>query len=148
MINNVVLTGRLTKDIDLRYTQSGKAAGSFSLAVERNFTNQQGQRDADFINCQAWGKTAETMANYTHKGSLVGVEGRIQTRNYENKQGQRVYVTEVIVTNFTFLESKKSQGQGNQGYQQANSQGNQGYQDQAWGSGQSDIDIDDGDLPF
>lgn len=148
MINNVVLTGRLTKDIDLRYTQSGKAAGSFSLAVERNFTNQQGQRDADFINCQAWGKTAETMANYTHKGSLIGVEGRIQTRNYENKQGQRVYVTEVIVTNFTFLESKKSQEQGNQGYQQANNQGNQGYQGQAWGSGQSDIDIDDGDLPF
>ena len=145
MINNVVLTGRLTKDIDLRYTQSGKAAGSFSLAVERNFTNQQGQRDADFINCQAWGKTAETMANYTHKGSLIGVEGRIQTRNYENKQGQRVYVTEVIVTNFTFLESKKSQGQGGQGYQQATNQGNQG---QAWGSGQSDIDIDNGDLPF
>lgn len=148
MINNVVLTGRLTKDIDLRYAQSGKASGSFSLAVERNFTNQQGQRDADFINCQAWGKTAETMANYTRKGSLIGVEGRIQTRNYENKQGQRVYVTEVIVTNFTFLESKKSQGQGNQGYQQANNQSNQGYQDQAWGSGQSDIDIDDGDLPF
>ena len=148
MINNVVLTGRLTKDINLRYTQSGKAAGSFSLAVERNFTNQQGQRDADFINCVVWGKPAETMANYTHKGSLIGIEGRIQTRNYENKQGQRVYVTEVIVTNFTFLESKKSQGQGNQGYQQANSQSNQGYQDQAWGSGQSDIDIDDGDLPF
>ena len=148
MINSVILTGRLTKDIDLRYTQSGKAAGSFSLAVERNFTNQQGQRDADFINCQAWGKTAETMANYTHKGSLIGVEGRIQTRNYENKQGQRVYVTEVIVTNFTFLESKKSQGRGGQGYQQANSQSNQGYQDQAWGSGQSDIDIEDGDLPF
>lgn len=145
MINNVVLTGRLTKDIDLRYTQSGKAAGSFSLAVERNFTNQQGQRDADFINCQAWGKTAETMANYTHKGSLIGVEGRIQTRNYENKQGQRVYVTEVIVTNFTFLESKKSQGQGGQDYQQANNQGNQ---DQGLGSGQSDIDIDNGDLPF
>lgn len=148
MINNVVLTGRLTKDIDLRQTPNGKASGSFSLAVERNFTNQQGQRDADFISCQAWGKTAETMANYTHKGSLIGIEGRIQTRNYENKQGQRVYVTEVIVNNFTFLESKKSQGQGGQGYQQANNQGNQGYQDQAWGSGQSDIDIDDGDLPF
>lgn len=148
MINNVVLTGRLTKDIDLRQTPNGKASGSFSLAVERNFTNQQGQRDADFINCQAWGKTAETMANYTRKGSLIGVEGRIQTRNYENKQGQRVYVTEVIVNSFTFLDSKKSQGQEGQGYQQANNQGNQGYQGRAWGSGQSDIDIDNGDLPF
>lgn len=142
MINSVVLTGRLTRDIDLRYTPNGKATANFSLAVERNFTNQQGQRDADFINCVVWGKPAETMANYTHKGSLVGVEGRIQTRNYENQQGQRVYVTEVIVSQFTFLESKKSQGQG---YQQGS---NQGCQNQAWGSGQSDIDIDDGDLPF
>lgn len=145
MINNVVLTGRLTRDIDLRYTPNGKATANFSLAVERNFTNQQGQRDADFINCVVWGKPAETMANYTHKGSLVGIEGHIQTRNYENQQGQRVYVTEVIVSQFTFLESKKSQGQGGQGYQQGS---NQGYQNQAWGSGQSDVDIDDGDLPF
>ena len=93
MINNVVLVGRLTRDPDLRFTPSGVATANFTLAVDRNFTNQQGQRDADFINCVVWRKAAENFANYTHKGSLVGIEGRIQTRNYENQQGHRVYVT-------------------------------------------------------
>lgn len=110
-MNSVQLIGRLTKDVDLRYTQGGTAVGSFNLAVNRPFTNQQGEREADFISCQIWRKAAENLANFTHKGSLIGVEGRIQTRNYENKQGQRVYVTEVIVSNFHLLEPKsKSQG--------------------------------------
>ncbi len=106
MINNVVLVGRLTKDCDLRYTSSGIAVATFNLAVNRNFTGQNGERETDFISCVVWRKPAETIANYTKKGSLIAVDGRLQTRNYENQQGQRVYVTEVIVENFQFLESK------------------------------------------
>lgn len=106
MINNVVLVGRLTRQVDLRYTGNGTAVGTFSLAVNRNFTNQQGERETDFINCVIWRKAAENFANFTRKGSLVGVEGRIQTRNYENAQGQRVYVTEILVENFSLLESR------------------------------------------
>ncbi|EOT39021.1 single-stranded DNA-binding protein [Enterococcus dispar] len=108
MINNVVLVGRLTKDPDLKYTGNGQAVATFTLAVNRNFTNQSGEREADFINCVIWRKPAETLANYARKGTLLGVTGRIQTRNYENQQGQRVYVTEVVVENFQLLESKNS----------------------------------------
>lgn len=104
MINRTTLTGRLTRDVDLRYTPSGSAVGNFTLAVDRSFTNQQGEREADFINCVIWRKSAENFANFTHKGALVGIDGRIQTRNYENQQGQRVYVTEVVVENFALLE--------------------------------------------
>lgn len=106
MINNVVLVGRLTKDPDLRYTASGNAVSTFTLAVNRNFTNQSGNREADFINCVIWRKSAETLANYAKKGTLLGVTGRIQTRNYENQQGQRVYITEVVAENFQLLESR------------------------------------------
>ncbi|GHP13983.1 single-stranded DNA-binding protein [Lentilactobacillus fungorum] len=116
MLNRAVLTGRLTRDVDLRYTQSGIAVGSFSLAVDRSFTNQQGEREADFINCVIWRKSAENFANFTHKGSLVGIDGRIQTRNYENQQGQRVYVTEVVVDNFALLEPRGARN--NSGNQQ------------------------------
>lgn len=118
MINNVTLIGRMTKDTDLRYTQSGKAVATFTLAVNRNFTNAQGEREADFIMCTAWDKTAELLAKYTNKGSLVGVEGRIQTRNYENNQGQRVYVTEVVANNVQFLDSKNDKSQSRQEQQQ------------------------------
>lgn len=110
MLNISALTGRITKELDLRYTQSGKAVASFILAVNRPFTNQNGENEADFITCVVWGKTAETMASTLHKGSLIGIEGRIQTRNYENQQGTRVYVTEVVVTTFSFLESKAQSG--------------------------------------
>ena len=108
MINNVVLVGRLTKEPDLRYTNNGTAAASFTLAVNRSFKNANGDREADFINCVIWRKPAETLANYARKGTLLGVTGRIQTRNYENQQGQRVYVTEVVAENFQLLESKNS----------------------------------------
>lgn len=87
MINRVILIGRLTKDPELKYTSSGAAVGSFNLAVNRQFTNANGDREADFINCVIWRKSAENFANFTHKGSLVGIDGRLQTRNYENKQG-------------------------------------------------------------
>ena len=107
MINQVVLVGRLTKDIDLKYTASGTAVGSFILAVNRNFTDQNGEKKSDFVNCVIWRKSAENMANFTRKGSLVGITGRIQTRNYDNQQGQRVYITEVVVETFALLESKQ-----------------------------------------
>lgn len=106
-MNTVQLVGRLTKELDLRYTQSGTAVASFTLAVNRNFTNQQGEREADFIQCVIWRKQAENLANFTRKGSQIGVEGRIQTRNFENQQGQKVYVTEVVVNQFHLLEPKE-----------------------------------------
>lgn len=143
MINRVVLTGRLTRDVDLRYTQGGAAVATFNLAVDRRFTNQQGEREADFVSCVIWRKSAENFANFFHKGSLVGVEGRIQTRNYENQQGQRVYVTEVIVENFSFLESKNSTGNGS--YQNNLPQNN--TSDPFANNGKS-VDIQDDQLPF
>lgn len=106
MINNVVLVGRLTKDVDLRYTQNGIAVASFTVAVERRFKNAQGERETDFISCVMWRKAAENFAQFTRKGSLIGIEGSIQTRNYDNQQGQKVYVTEVLAENFSLLESK------------------------------------------
>lgn len=105
MINRVVLTGRLTKDLELRQTQSGKSTVSFSLAVDRAF-RKDGQPEADFIQCVAWNRQAEAMAQYLHRGSLIGIDGRLQTRSYDNKQGQRVYVTEVMVDSFMFLEPR------------------------------------------
>ncbi|MER2175521.1 MAG: single-stranded DNA-binding protein [Carnobacterium sp.] len=109
MINNVVLVGRLTKDADLRYTSSGTAVASFTLAVNKAFKKENEEQKADFINCVIWRKTAESLANYTSKGSLVGIEGRIQTRSYDNQQGQRVYVTEVVAEVVSFLDTKNSQ---------------------------------------
>ena len=106
MINNVVLIGRLTRDVELRYTPQNQAVGQFTLAVNRNFKNQNGEYDADFINCVIWGKLGENFANWTKKGNLVGITGRVQTRNYENQQGQRVYVTEVVAESFQLLEKR------------------------------------------
>lgn len=106
MINNVVLVGRLTRDPELKFTPNGAAVATFTLAVNRNFTNQSGQREADLINCVIWRKPAETLANYAKKGTLLGVTGRIQTRSYDNPQGQRVYVTEVVAETFQLMESK------------------------------------------
>jgi single-strand DNA-binding protein len=143
MINRVVLTGRLTRDVDLRYTQGGDAVATFNLAVDRRFTNQQGEREADFVSCVIWRKSAENFANFFHKGSLVGIEGRIQTRNYENKQGQRVYVTEVIVEDFSFLEPKNSTGNGS--YQNNRPQNN--TSDPFANNGGS-VDVQDSSLPF
>lgn len=106
MINNVVLVGRLVRDPELRYTPSNQAVATFSLAVNRNFKGQNGEREADFINCVMWREQAERFCNWTRKGMLVGIVGRIQTRNYENQQGQRIYVTEVVAENFQVLEKR------------------------------------------
>ncbi|CAD7482717.1 single-stranded DNA-binding protein [Lacticaseibacillus paracasei] len=120
MLNSVSLTGRLTRNVDLRYTQSGTAVGSFTLAVDRKFKSKNGERETDFVNCQIWRKSAENFANFTKKGSLVGVEGRIQTRTYDNAQGQKVFVTEVIVDNFALLESRQTSQNSSKSQQTAN----------------------------
>lgn len=120
MLNSVSLTGRLTRDVDLRYTQSGTATGSFTLAVDRKFKSKNGERETDFVNCQIWRKSAENFANFTHKGALVGIEGRIQTRTYDNAQGQKVFVTEVIVDNFALLESRQASQNNPKSQQTAN----------------------------
>lgn len=148
MLNRAILTGRLTKDPEVRYTGNDIAVTSFTLAVDRAFKNQQGDREADFINCVIWRKPAENFANFTHKGSLVGIDGRIQTRNYENNQGQRVYVTEVVVDNFALLSSRESDSQ-QSGYQKPASQSQQNQQNAAQ-SQQNDkpIQINDDQLPF
>lgn len=156
MINNLTLVGRLTKDPDLKYTGNGTAVATFTLAVNRNFTNQSGEREADFINCVIWRKSAETLANYAKKGVLIGVTGRIQTRSYDNQQGQKVYVTEVIADNFQMLESKNSNSsQNTQGGGVSNSQTNNYTRnqqnrnnDESDPFGNSSIDISDDSLPF
>ena len=107
-MNKVILIGRLARDPELRTTSSGIASLNFSLAVARNFTNQNGEREADFINCVAWRKQAENMAKYCQKGSQVAVEGRITTRSYDAQDGTKRYVTEVVCDNVTFLGSKGS----------------------------------------
>ena len=145
-MNSVQLIGRLTKDLDLKYTQTGKAVATGTLAVNRRFKNAQGESEADFINIQIWDKGAENLANFTRKGSQIGVNGRIQTRNYENKEGARVYVTEIVVENFTLLESKKDGG-GNGQTGQINPRGNRQPSDPFSSHGES-IVIGDDDLPF
>ena len=144
MINNVVLVGRMTRDAELKYTQSNIAVATFTLAVNRNFKNENGDREADFINVVIWRQQAENLANWTKKGALIGITGAIQTRNYENQQGQRVYVTEVIANNFQLLESRNSQ-QNNQNQQQGNYQQNQsGYQQQQPNYGNQDNNFQNG----
>ena len=106
-MNKVVLIGRSTKDAELRHTQSGKSVSTFTLAVDRDFKNAQGEREADFIPCVAWGKLAEICGRYITKGKQVAVAGRIQTRNYEDKNGQRRYITEVIVNDLQLLGSRQ-----------------------------------------
>ena len=116
MLNSVCLVGRLTSDPELRRTPSNQAVATFSLAVNRNFKNQNGEREADFINVVIWRQQAENLANWAKKGALIGVTGRIQTRSYDNQQGQRVYVTEVVAESFQLLESRtarEGQGAGN-----------------------------------
>ncbi|MBN6206511.1 single-stranded DNA-binding protein [Ralstonia pickettii] len=166
MLNRVVLVGRLTRDPDLRYTPNGVAVANFNIAVNRPFSNQQGEREADFINGVVWRRQAENLANYMKKGNLIGVDGRIQTRTYEGQDGKTVYVTEVVADSIQFLETKGAsggQGAGPSGYQQNQNQNqyqnqNQFQQNQNQSQNQSNddpfrnngepIDISDDDLPF
>ncbi|ASE35362.1 single-stranded DNA-binding protein [Mammaliicoccus sciuri] len=175
MINRVVLVGRLTKDPEYRVTPSGVQVATFTLAINRTYTNQQGEREADFINCVVFRRPAENVNNYLSKGSLAGVEGRLQSRSYENQEGRRVYVTEVVCDSVQFLEPKganqRQSGNDNQSYNQNNNEfqnygqdfgGNQQQGQKAPSNQQSNnqqssnpfanangpIDISDDDLPF
>lgn len=108
MFNNVMLIGRLTRNVELRYTQSGKPCASFSIAVNRPYSTN-GQKETDFINIVAWDKLAENVNKYTSKGSLVGIEGRLQTRSFEGSDGKRKLITEVLAKNIQFLDTKEKQ---------------------------------------
>lgn len=141
MINNVTLVGRMTRDAELRYTPQNQAVATFSLAVNRPFKSQNGEREADFINCVIWRQQAENLANWAKKGALIGITGRIQTRSYENQQGQRVYVTEVVAEQFQLLESQKERGNQSQGNGQPDFGRNEPMN-------ANPIDISDDDLPF
>ena len=110
-MNKVILIGRLTRDPELRTMASGNVTASFTLAVNRNFTNQNGEKETDFINCVAWRKQAENVAKYCTKGSQVAIEGRIQIRSYDAQDGTKRYITEVIADNITFLSSRNGGSQ-------------------------------------
>ena len=112
-MNKAILIGRLTKDPELRTTPTGRNVCQFSVAVSRNFTNANGEREADFINCVVWDKQAENLVKYQKKGNQFAVDGRIQTRNYDDKDGKKVYVTEILASNISFLDSKGTGATGN-----------------------------------
>jgi len=134
MLNNVVLIGRLVRDPDMRYTPNGVAVTTFTLAVDRSFSSNKGEREADFIPIIVWRQLAEACANHLSKGRLVAVQGRIQTRQYENNEGRRVYVTEVVADTVRFLERAER-------HQSSDDS------DPFAGEGKP-IEIDDSDMPF
>ncbi|PTH92920.1 single-stranded DNA-binding protein [Staphylococcus xylosus] len=149
MINRVVLVGRLTKDPEFRTTPSGVNIANFTIAVNRTFTNAQGEREADFINCVVFKKQAENVNNYLSKGKLAGVDGRVQSRSYENKEGQRVFVTEVVADSVQFLEPKNNGQANNVSKGQQTSTNNQrASNDNPFANSNGPIDIKDDDLPF
>ena len=149
MINRVVLTGRITKDVELKYTSKNIPIALFTLAVNRMYKDKDGNRDADFIRCVIWRKGAENLNTYAKKGSLIGVDGRIQTSTYTNADGNQVYVTEVVVETFTLLETKNSQSQTSSKYNNKNQSYSNNYQTYDNNSSAGDtIDITDDDLPF
>ena len=147
-MNKVILIGRLSQDPEMRTTPNGVATTTFSVAVSRNFTNQNGERETDFFRCVAWRKQAENIAKYCQKGTQVAVEGRLQNRNYEAQDGTRRYVTEVIADNVSFLGSR---GDGNNSSAPQNMDNdvevNETSEDPFKDFGEEVI-IDDGDLPF
>lgn len=140
MLNRVILIGRLTKNPELRYTPAGVAVSQFTLAVDRPFSSQGGEREADFIPVVTWRQLAETCANYLRKGRLTAVEGRIQVRNYENNEGRRIYVTEVIADNVRFLERNQTTEE------EPNPNGE--YHPDTFEGDYKPIDINDDRLPF
>ena len=152
MINTAVLTGRLTRDPELRVSQSDVQVCNFTLAVNRPFKGRNGENQADFINCVAFRKQAELIKQYMSKGSLLGIEGRQQSRSYENKEGQRVFVTETVVEKITFLESNKnnntSNNQSNYGQGNYNQGNNQNNNNNPFNNSNDNVNITPDDLPF
>lgn len=143
-MNRVCLNGRLTKDIEIRYTQNNVAVSNFTLAVTRKFKNQDGEYESDFINCVAYKNTAELLSKYIKKGDLLGIEGRIQTRSYEDKDGKHVYVTEIIVESIDFLQSKSSTKQEEKPVEEPK----KGLNDDVFESFGKQIEIDESDIAF
>ncbi|MBH4710999.1 single-stranded DNA-binding protein [Staphylococcus aureus] len=139
MLNRTVLVGRLTKDPEYRTAPNGVSVTTFTIAVNRTFTNAQGEREADFINCVTFRKQAENVNNYLSKGSLAGVDGRLQTRSYDNKEGRRVFVTEVVADSVQFLEPKNNNKQNNQQHNGQTQTGNNPF---------DNTEEDFSDLPF
>ncbi len=122
MINRATLVGRITKDPELRYTSNNVASVSFTIAVNRTFTNQAGEREADFIPCIAWRKQAENLANFVRKGALIGIDGRLQTRTYDAQDGSKRFVMEVVADSVQFLEPRGSRQDANAGFYQQSTQ--------------------------
>jgi single-strand DNA-binding protein len=143
MINRWIGIGRLTKDPDMRYLPNGTAVTSFTLAVDRPFTNSNGEKEADFINIVTWRQLAENCANYLRKGRLCAVEGRIQVRHYDNNEGRRVYVTEVVADNVRFLERGE-----NVNHTSQNSRNNANYGLQTDPFSGKPLEIGPDDIPF
>ena len=166
MLNRIVLIGRLTADPELRYTNTGTAVASFTLAVSRMRTNQAGERETDFINIVVWQKQAENCAQYLQKGRMAAVDGRLQIRTYENREGQKVRVAEVVAESVRFLERSDNGGSQNGNNHQNAGQSRNGsssqnqsrpapqqtgrsmYEDDPFADDQQMIDISDDDLPF
>ena len=148
MINRVVLVGRLTKDPEFRTTPSGLDVAMFTLAVNRNFKDKNGEQQADFINCVVFRKQAENVNNYLNKGSLAGVDGRLQSRSYENKEGQRVFVTEVVCDSVKFLEPKNAQSSNNNQRNNEVHQREKALQSDNPFNNSNNFDMDTDDLPF
>lgn len=149
MINTVTLVGRLTKDVELRQTQSGLATAKFTLAVNRPFKSQDGEQQADFIQVVVWRKQAENCAQYLRKGSLAGVTGRIQTGSYEGQDGKRVYTTDVVADNVQFLEPKQQTQSQQQTPQQTQQYQQPQYQAPSYQQPQNQgVAVKEDDLPF
>lgn len=144
-MNKVCLTGRATKNIELKYTQNNIAITNFTLAVTRKFKNQNGEYESDFINCIAYKSTAELLSKYVEKGDLLGIDGRIRTRNYEDKDGKRVYVTEIIVDSMDFLQAKKEE---KSPVENEKSPVKSGLNDDVFSEFGSSIEITDDDIAF
>lgn len=108
-MNKIILIGRMTKDIEIRYTQNQKEVGSFDLAVNRNYKNANGEYDTDFFKCIAWGNLAKTIQTYTSKGSQIAIEGRVENRTYQAQDGTNRYVTEVVVEGVHLIDFKKNE---------------------------------------
>jgi len=142
--NNVVLIGRMTKEAELKFIGNGTATASFTLAVDRSFKDANGDKGTDFINCVVWRKQAEALANYTKKGSKLSVRGRIQVRNYDNSEGKKVYITEVVVEEFTFLDSKSDSSEPKQKKEPVT----EVFDGDPFDKSSKPIDINMDDLPF
>lgn len=140
MINKAILVGRLVKDAELRYTSTGVAVANFRVAVNRPFSNNNGEKEADYINCITWRKQAENLSQFTQKGDMIGIDGRIQSRSYDGNDNKRVFVTEVVADSVQFLQTKGNKKESTQPQKSSNSQSPPSQMDP--------LNIYDDDLPF